>query len=223
MGIDSLLSLLPPGSIMAFLLAAASVWLILQVAKEDSKYPKSLRTVLLSIAWPIFILSAVVFIGLFVLALIPVALSYSIVIPKVNIDPSIFVLYALIFVFTVLVSLGSSYVIRKLHRYLPKTAEEKRIKELSEEVTKNVKEGVEYVQRSSQVVDRAFALVEKSTDQLEKSIDLSRGGIEAVIESGELIEYMTKLTKNISDHVEKLPKKRKTANTRKSPSKKVTK
>ena len=188
---EDLLALLPPGAVMAFLLASASVYLILQVAKEDAKYSLGLKRFLLSIAWPIFILSTLVFIGLFVLALIPVAIQYSIVIPSISIDPSIFVFYALLFVFTIIVSLGSSYVIRKLQKYLPKSGEEKRIDELAKTVIENLKQ-------EKEVFDLGQDAVKRSSESISRSVESITRGMDILKDNREILEDNREISKKNS-------------------------
>ena len=212
---DELLALLSPGAVMAFLLGFFSMSLILQVAKENSGYSPRLKSLLLGLAWPLLLFSVVVFLGLLLLALLPVAQQYSVEIPRWNIDPAIFIAYAIVFVFTIIVSLGSSFVIRKLQKYLPKSDEEKRMEELSKTIVTHLNQEVENVHATRKILEdnneilKSYKEVSDNNREITKIHSNMLEDVKNMAESiGKQSDIMITLTEAVVKHVEELPKKK---------------
>jgi hypothetical protein len=165
---DELLSYIPSGAVMAFLLMAASVYLILQIAREDAKYPIGLRRFLLWLAWPIFIISLFVFLGIFFVALLPILQGFSIEFPKINLDPSLFIFYSFVLIFSATSSAVSVFVWRKMHDWLPKS---KTDRALEETLHKNVNKMIDMVKQSQDIAEESRNMVEESSKLGRKYID----------------------------------------------------
>lgn len=178
---DELLSLLPSSAVLTILIAAGTLWIILQLTKEDASYPPRVKRILLSMAWPVFAICTIILLGLLFLALLPVLQQYSIVIPRVDIDPSIFALSLLLGVFWIIFYFIFTFVIRKFERFLPRPESERKMLAAVEKVEETLGLATHAVETSIETLEKSNKQVDEVLEMNNQVLDMNKAIAEEVI------------------------------------------